>query len=562
MRRTRFGLAAAVVVCVSTLLGRPPAVRADIASDHPAAILVFPKLLVDTANGLDTLVRITNISAAPINVKCFYVNVTPKCSLEQATSCFPNRSACFRAIGDSIIPGKCLPQWQETDFYIRLTREQPTGWLVSGGESVNCRFLNGVCSSDKTTICNDDGDCGIGRRCIKPPCLPLDGGFSGRTGPGGQTNQNSAVPLAPQDPFIGELKCIALDEADRPVARNDLIGTVLLGRYPSGPDAGVEVGGYNAIGIPALLNVCQSNGRCSATDTTCQSNLQCQSLNNRDGKLVLGGPNAEYDGCPNVLILDHYFDGAADPLITNICTPGGTCSVSGTECISDVDCVENVCLGSGTCSVTGTPCAIEDDCRNTCITGNVCVGNQCSITGETCLSNAGCANSVCSLSGQRCTADRECADPGFRARVATSLTLIPCTQDFESQQTEFARTTVQFLVYNEFEQRYSTSTPVECFKEILLSNIDTPQNTNSIFSAGVMGTLTGQTRIRGVDNADPRSGNALLAVAEEYRCTGPTYQFPFCNLVDETQRLVGTTAKNVHFQGRRPQSDFLYLPFE
>ena len=58
------------------------AATADVASDHPAAILVFPKLLVDTANGLDTLIRISNVSDTAINVYCFYVNATPQCSLE------------------------------------------------------------------------------------------------------------------------------------------------------------------------------------------------------------------------------------------------------------------------------------------------------------------------------------------------------------------------------------------------------------------------------------------------------------------------------------------------
>ena len=38
----------------------------------------------------------------------------------------------------------------------------------------------------------------------------------------------------------------------------------------------------------------------------------------------------------------------------------------------------------------------------------------------------------------------------FEARVVTELTLVPCTEDFESQQT--FPTSVQFLVFNEFEK--------------------------------------------------------------------------------------------------------------
>ena len=62
--------------------------------------------------------------------------------------------------------------------------------------------------------------------------------------------------------------------------------------------------------------------------------------------------------------------------------------------------------------------------------------------------------------------------------------------------------TVQFLVFNEFEQRLSTSRPVTCFDDIKISNIDTRSSDHSIFSAAVMGTLTGQTRIRGVPDSN------------------------------------------------------------
>src|SRR5262249_21392062 len=72
-------LVAATVLSVG--LAMPRHALADIASDHPAAILVFPKLLVDTSSGLDTIIRISNVSDSPINVYCFYVDATPKCSL-------------------------------------------------------------------------------------------------------------------------------------------------------------------------------------------------------------------------------------------------------------------------------------------------------------------------------------------------------------------------------------------------------------------------------------------------------------------------------------------------
>lgn len=65
-------------------------------------------------------------------------------------------------------------------------------------------------------------------------------------------------------------------------------------------------------------------------------------------------------------------------------------------------------------------------------------------------------------------------------------------------------TTMQFLVYNEFEQRFSTSRLLpSCYFESEITNIDTPQNARSIFARGVSGTVFGQTRIRPVSSKFP-----------------------------------------------------------
>jgi hypothetical protein len=395
------------------------------------------------------------------------------------------------------------------------------------------------------------------RQPLHPACLPLTG----------TTGNSGAVPLSPEDPFIGELKCIAVDEGLAPVARNDLIGDVLVGRQQAGPKQKIELAGYNAIGIPALINTCQPNSTCSLTGTPCHTDRDCTATNNRDNTLVLGGPaaTAEYQGCPNILILDHFFDGAVDPLVTNLCQPDGTCSVSGTACINDNQCNDNVCLPSKTCSVTGDMCMVDGDCDNDCVTTNICMGGTCKVTGGTCMGNGNCPNNFCALSKEHCLIQADCTDPVFRARVVTNLTLIPCTEDFENQRPQISKTTAQFLVFNEFEQRFSTSESVQCFEETRLSNIGAGvDNDRSIFSVGVEGTLTGQTRIRGVVDQNPlfpgQSGNALLGVAEEFRCAGPKYEFPLCNFVDDPEKLVSATAKNLHFQGLRPQADFIYLP--
>jgi hypothetical protein len=94
---------------------------------------------------------------------------------------------------------------------------------------------------------------------------------------------------------------------------------------------------------------------------------------------------------------------------------------------------------------------------------------------------------------------------------------------------------VQYLVFNEFEQRVSTSKPFDCKFISLISNIDTTQNERSIFSAGVAGTLTGQTRLNAI-------GSGVLGVATEIHDLAAIADF------------------NLHYQGDRTDPDFIILP--
>jgi hypothetical protein len=135
--------------------------------------------------------------------------------------------------------------------------------------------------------------------------------------------------------------------------------------------------------------------------------------------------------------------------------------------------------------------------------------------------------------------------------VTTHLVLIPCTQleapRPDRQTPDTVPTTAQFLVFNEFEQRTSTSTRVSCYTDLQLSDIDTrpsyPQdNTNSIFNIAVQGTLGGQTRIRGVATTETDVGHGLLGVAIQ-EITSPEGG--------------GTAAVNLNFQGVRTQPDVI-----
>jgi hypothetical protein len=81
------------------------------------------------------------------------------------------------------------------------------------------------------------------------------------------------------------------------------------------------------------------------------------------------------------------------------------------------------------------------------------------------------------------------------------------------------------LVYNEFEQRFSTSERVQCFRNNRLADIDTRLGTGddafSLFAVGIQGTLVGQTRIRGVRGPNAPHGYGLIGVAQEFYSVVP-----------------------------------------
>lgn len=395
----------AMVLCA--VAGRA---RADVASDQAAGILVFPKILVDASNPpnttrgpIDTLIRVSNTSDRPIAMYCFYINANGHCH-NSGKICDPYDRSAPSACADTDF---CEAGWHETDFTVALTPRQPIAWLASVGAA--------PCDSSAPGL----------------PCFPL---VVDKQPP------NLIQPVS-EDPFIGELKCVEVDFSGVPVARNDLKGEAEIIRSSTAPDL-LDVEAYNAIGIPAIpgnndgdSTLVLGGGVCnggSRNGSTCDALTPCPG----------GRCTAEYSGCPNILILDHFFDGAVDPVSQKV--------------------------------------------------------------------------------------------------VTTTLTLVPCSEDFESQSP--VPITVQVLIFNEFEQRFSTSTPVTCFRQLKLTDIDGSTPDRSLFSAAVMGTLTGQSRFRGVVGRDGRYGYTLLGVAEEFRKGG------------------GTAAFNLHFNGSRPSSDYVYLP--
>ena len=369
-----------------------------IGTDRAASIVIFPRLVLDSERGTDTIIQLVNAGERRnIDALCFYVNANGHCSNNNAV-CNPSESPNGCDTGAT-----CVPGWQPTDFRLTLTKRQPISWRLSEG----LPFLPCDTKSPEAGICTKDDQ-------------------------GNQIFNNGSIPPAPEDPFIGELKCIQVDEADTPVEFNELLGSATVVRALGAGD--IDANRQNAIGIQAIP------GRL-----------------NEDGVLCIGGepndlcPNgAEYVGCPQTLIMDHFFDNS-EPV---------------------------------------------------------------------------------------------------ESGVVSRLTLVPCSEDFENPDVNLAtRTTIQFLVFNEFEQRFSTSFRIACFEDRQLSDIDTrigpSDDASSIFNVAVQGTVAGQSRIRAVAVGDQGRG-VLGQLTEFHQCeNGPLG--------------VCTDATNLHTQGHRQFGDEIIL---
>lgn len=384
-----------VAIATALVLSGGQAVRADVKSDSPAAIVVYPDVEVDVDNGLDTVIRLTNTNVSkPTLAWCFYVDANSHCSggSNDGENCTNEPDLCTG--------GTCVPGWLETDFRINLTPNQPIQWLASTGlADSDLPLASGVCRLNPRRSCGVDSDCTL--------FIPGDSCSL--------SNAGTRIPPVPEDPFLGELRCIEIDSNGVPLARNDLKGEALL---ETATRSNLDVASYNAVGIQAT-----GNGPADPNILT-----------------IGPGSDGEYNGCPNYLILNHFFDEAIDP-------------------------VPN------------------------------------SETNE----------------------------------VTTDLVLVPCSADYLRQIPGTA--VVQYLVFNEFEQRLSASKTVTCFQKIQLCNIDTPQCSNSIFNVGVFGTLTGQTRML-------PQGSGLVGVAIEHHSNGEDRSAAF----------------NLHMQGARANADTIVVP--
>ena len=98
------------------------------------------------------------------------------------------------------------------------------------------------------------------------------------------------------------------------------------------------------------------------------------------------------------------------------------------------------------------------------------------------------------------------------APVRNELMLVPCSVDLTQAPGSAAPTTVDVLVFNEFEERRCTTLSVGCAGDVRMS-------TNPVFSVGVQGTLAGQTRLRARSTLETAHGTGVLGLALESAVT-------------------------------------------
>jgi hypothetical protein len=286
MMKRNWGLWTAGAAAVGVLLfaGVAAADEADVSTERSGSIVVFPKIVWDGTR--DTIIQISNTGNPMVHVHCFYINAAP---------------------ADPFAPPSAFnpPQWNETDFTLWLTRQQPTHWVAS-----------------------------LGRRTY----------FFDRFGSDGSGLDPGLVPPVPLG-FRGELKCVQVDESGAPTPGNKLKGEATLRRFDG------DVSRYNALtfqGNPAL------------SGSQIGNDLELTRTTNNPG---------EYSACPDKLLLDHYADGFSDPVVEQLGTCNPVCfggPNNSLSCSSDSDCVPSAggrCLACPiSTTLTLVPC--QEDLEN------------------------------------------------------------------------------------------------------------------------------------------------------------------------------------------------------
>jgi hypothetical protein len=129
--------------------------------------------------------------------------------------------------------------------------------------------------------------------------------------------------------------------------------------------------------------------------------------------------------------------------------------------------------------------------------------------------------------------------------VSTNLTVVPCTQNFETQA--LTAVTLRFEVLNEFEQAFTTSTSFACWGSF---DLGAPSGSllpgiSPWFTASVLGSDTLQTRI---SSATGTPGGVLAVIEETHE--------------DTVNSLTARSAQNGDMIGELNVADLVTIPPE
>jgi hypothetical protein len=208
-------------------------------------------------------------------------------------------------------------------------------------------------------------------------------------------------------------------------------------------------------------------------------------------------------------------------------------------------------FNSGACFNTSTACTTNADCEDVFdvskynalgILGNenndgdnvLCLGGQPS---DVCP--AGAEYDACPQTWIANHIAEDAPDPvaGEGSTVDTAFTIVPCTQNFETQNP--ATVTIQILTYNEFESAFSSSTNVTCWDELFLDQINPVT-----FQYTTLGSTFAQSFLR--SSAQTAAG-FLMVSSEEHETDDGFYSYADANL---------------HVDGARQNGDLITIPAE
>jgi hypothetical protein len=279
------------------------AARAEVTTERPGSILIFPKVVADGTR--DTVIQISNTGNVVDQARCFYIN---------------------GAKGPTGVP-----QCNETDFLISLTKQQPTVWTAGKGR-------------------NPTGE----------------GGF----GPG-------LVPPVPAG-FTGALVCAEVDASLAPIAMNALKGEATLESSTLGLSSynGIALLG-NTGGTSGDNNLNLDNVEYNACPAASRVNFVATGA---PDPVIAGSGIVFVDGVNPTLVGPGFGAGlgnagvcindSATPCNTSFDCPAGsscarlTCvggSQAGGVCASDLECPGGTCSGPALASVTTTVTVLPCD---------------------------------------------------------------------------------------------------------------------------------------------------------------------------------------------------------